>query len=100
MRPRKSGPGGAPCFGQFSDGITISERFAGALGTSGDCGFLVATRGTVGPFGPSSLTGFLGPVPRRLVLPAPSELLRDLGSSSTSPTFLCAEWGRNPAFGA
>ena len=100
MHPRKSGPGGARCFGQFGDGITISERLAGALGTTGGCGFPVATRATVGPSEPSSLADFLGPVPRRLVLPAPSELLRDLGSSSTSRTFLCAEWGRNPGFGA
>ena len=100
MHPRKSGPGGAPCFGQFGDGITISERLGGALGTTGGCGFPVATRATVGPSEPSSLAVFLGPVPRRLVLPAPSELLRDLGSSSTSCTFLCAEWGRNPGFGA
>ena len=100
MHPRKSGPGGAPCFGQFGNGITISEKLAGALGTTGGCRFPVATRATVGPSEPSSLAGFLGPVPRRLVLPAPSELLRDLGSSSTSFTFSCAEWGRNPGFGA
>ena len=100
MHLRKSGPGGAPCFGQFGDGITISERLAGALGTTGGCGFPVATRATVGPSEPSSLAVLLKRVPRRLVLPAPSELLRDLGSSSTSRTFLCAEWGQNPGFGA
>ena len=99
MHPRKSGPGGAPCFGQFGDGITISERLAGALGTTGGCGFSVDTRATVGPSEPSSLAVFLDLVPRRLVLPAPSELFRDLGSSSTPPTFLCAEWGPNPGFG-
>ena len=100
MHPRKSGPGGVWCFGQFGDGITISERLGGALGTAGGCGFPVDTRATVGTFEPSSLAAFLGPEPCRLVLPAPSELLRDLGSSSTSCTFLCAEWGRNPGFGA
>ena len=100
MHPRKSGPGGAPCFGQFGNGITISERLAGALGTTGVCGFPLATRATLGPSKPSSLAGFLGPVPRGLVLPAPSELLRDLGSSSTSRTFLCVEWGENPGLGA
>ena len=91
MHPRKSGPGGAPCSGQFGDGITISERLGGALGTTGACSFPVATRATVGPSDLSSLALFLGPVPRRLVLPAPSELFRDLGSSSNSRTFLCAE---------
>ena len=75
MHPRRSGPGGAPCFGQFGDGITISERLVGALCTTGSCGFRVATHATVGPSEPSSLVVFLGPVPRRLVLPAPSELL-------------------------
>ena len=75
MHPQKSGPGEAPCFGQFGDGITISERFAGALGTTGGCGFLAATRATVGTSEPSSLADFLGPVPRFLVLAAPSELL-------------------------
>ena len=100
MHPRKSGPGGAPCFGQFGDGIIISKRLAGALGTTGGCGFPVATRMTVGPSEPSSLADFLGPVPRYLVLAAPSELLRGLGSSSTSPTFLCADRGRNPCLGA
>ena len=98
MHPRKSGPGGAPCFGQFGDGITIFERLARALGTTGGCGFPVATRATVGPSEPSSLADFLGPLPPFLVLPAPSELLQDL--SSTSRTFLCAEGGRNPGFGA
>ena len=87
MHPRKSGPVGAPCFGQFGDGITISERLGGALGTTRGCGFPVATRAAVGPSEPSSLAVFLGPVPRRLVLSAPSELLRELGSSSTSRTF-------------
>ena len=100
MHPRKSGPGGAPGFCQFGDRIAISERLAGALGTTGGCGFPVATRATVGPSEPSSLAGFLGPVPRRLVLPAPSELRQDLGSSSTSRTFLCAEGGWNPGLGA
>ena len=91
MHLRKSGHGGAPCFGQFGDGIIISERLAGALGTTGGCGFPVATRATVGPSEPSSLAGFLGPVPRRLVLAAPMDLLRDLGLISISRTFLCAE---------
>ena len=100
MHPRNSGPGGAPCFGQFGNGITISERLAGALGTTRGCGFLVATRATVGTSEPSSLANCLGPVPRFFVLAAPLELLRDLGSISTSRTFLCAEGGQNPGLGA
>ena len=79
---------------------TISERLGGALGTTGGCGFLVATRATVGPSEPSYLAVFLELVPRRLVLPPPSELLPDLGSSSTTRTFLCAERCRTPGPGA
>ena len=70
------------------------------LGHHQGCGFPAAARATVGTSEPSSLADFLGPMPCRFVLAAPSELLRDLGSSSTSRTFWCTEGGRNPGFGA
>ena len=96
VHPRKSGPGGAPCFGQFGDVINISERLAGALGTSGGCGLLAATRATVGLSEPSSLADFLGPVPRRLVLVAPSQLLQDLGVYVDFPYLLVHRGGSIP----
>ena len=96
VHPRRSGPGGAPCFGQFGDRITISERLAGSLGTTGGCGFPAATRATVGPSEPSSLADLLGPVPGRLVLAALSELLRHFGVDLALPYLLVRRGGSIP----